>query len=224
MSKLSISFTLGKASTGNANIEHNNREFISNNVDVSRIVDNIIYVREDIHDVYDELFGEALQEYNDKQTRKDRKIYDYFQHIENDKRRETHYEILVQFGDSNNAGVGSENGQLATKMLDEYIRQFQERNPNLRNSLITALDYFIASENEIGETVSSKQATRLKTKILTHGRAFDYEGDANASIYFYGVEPAVIMKLLTIYINRGEEIIPTDYFSQLKKRRNKNAV
>jgi hypothetical protein len=132
MSKLSISFTLGKASTGNANIEHNNREFISNNVDVSRIVDNIIYVREDIHDVYDELFGEALQEYNDKQTRKDRKIYDYFQHIENDKRRETHYEILVQFGDSNNAGVGSENGQLATKMLDEYIRQFQERNPNLR--------------------------------------------------------------------------------------------
>jgi hypothetical protein len=93
----------------------------------------------------------------------------------------------------------------------------------LFNSLIAALDYFIASESEIGKTVSSQQATRLKAKILTHSRAFVYEGDANASIYFYGVEPAVIMKLLTIYINRGEEIIPKDYFSELKKRRNKNA-
>jgi len=94
----------------------------------------------------------------------------------------------------------------------------------LFNSLITALDYFIASENEIGETVSSQQATRLKAKILTHGRAFDYAGDDNASIYFYGVESAVIIKLLTIYINRGEEISPKNYFSKLEKRRSKYAV
>ena len=89
----------------------------------------------------------------------------------------------------------------------------------LFNSLITALDYFIATVSEIGETVSSKQATRLKTKILTHARAFDYDGDRNASIYFYGVEPAVIMKLLTIYINRGEDILPNNYYAELKKRR-----
>ena len=93
----------------------------------------------------------------------------------------------------------------------------------LFNSLITALDYFIATESEIGETVSSKQAIRLKSKILTHSRAFDYENESHASIYFYGVESAVIIKLLTIYINRGEEINPKDYFSELKKRRNKNA-
>jgi len=93
----------------------------------------------------------------------------------------------------------------------------------LFNSMITALDYFIASESENGETVYSQQATRLKAKILTHGRAFDYEGNANASIYFYGVEPAVIMKLLTIYINRGEEEQPKDYFAELKKRGKKSS-
>ena len=93
----------------------------------------------------------------------------------------------------------------------------------LFNTLMTALDFFIASEKIIGETTQSKQAIRLKEKILTHSRVFNYEGDENASIYFYGVEPAVIMKLLTIYINRGEEIIPNDYFSNLKKRRNKSA-
>ena len=91
----------------------------------------------------------------------------------------------------------------------------------LFNSLITALDYFIASESENGESVYSQQATQLKTKILTHARAFDYEGDANASIYFYGVESAVVMKLLTIYINRGEELLPTDYYTHLKHRKNR---
>ena len=98
----------------------------------------------------------------------------------------------------------------------------------LFNSLVSALDYFIASEREVGATVQSEQATRLKQKILTHARAFGKDdGDnnpceGNASIYFYGVEAAVVMKLLTIYINLGEEP-KADYFGQIKKRGKKNA-
>jgi len=64
MSKLSISFTLGKASAGKANIEHNNREFVSSNVDVTRMADNVTYIRQDIREAYEELFGDALQDYN----------------------------------------------------------------------------------------------------------------------------------------------------------------
>jgi hypothetical protein len=132
MSKLSCSFTLGKQSTGNANIEHNNREFISNNVDVSRLADNIVYVREDVRDVYDELFGEALKDYNAKQKRNDRKIHDYFEYVMNDSRKEAYYEIIVQFGDSDTAGIGTADGKFAIELLDEYARSFQQRNPNLR--------------------------------------------------------------------------------------------
>ncbi|MCL2071988.1 MAG: hypothetical protein FWH07_07130 [Oscillospiraceae bacterium] len=102
--------------------------------------------------------------------------------------------------------------------LDLYLPR------ELFNSMMTALDYFIATESEIGETVHSRQATRLKRKILTHGRAFSNNGDENVSIYFYGVEPAVMMKLLTIYINRGEENIPQDYYPELKRRKCKNEV
>ena len=91
----------------------------------------------------------------------------------------------------------------------------------LFNSLMNALDYLIASERDSGVTVFSQQATRLKDKILLHSRAFDYKNDSNASIYLFGVEPAVIIKLLTIYINRGEEIKPTDYYSHLKSRQKK---
>jgi regulator of replication initiation timing len=64
MKALSASFVLGKLSTGDANVAHNNRETIAGNVDVSRIADNIIYVQDGVRDVYDELFGEALEAYN----------------------------------------------------------------------------------------------------------------------------------------------------------------
>lgn len=131
MSKLSTSITMGKASVaGGANIGHNNREYLANNIDIHRLVDNITYVRWDIRDAYEELFGEALAEYNEKQTRADRKIEDYFWHIDSGSREESFYEIIVQFGDMDSAGVGTANGELAKNMLDEYIRGFNARNPN----------------------------------------------------------------------------------------------
>jgi len=91
------------------------------------------------------------------------------------------------------------------------------------DSLITALDYFIASETVVGENVQTQQAARLKSKILTHAYAVGSGRDARASIYLYGVEPALIIKLLAFYINRGEDEAPTNYFSQLKKRGNLSA-
>ena len=132
MNKLSCSFTLGELSAGKANIEHNNREFISNNVDVSRLANNIVYVQEDVRDVYDELFGNALETYNAKQKRNDRKIHDYFEYVMNDSRKEAYYEIIVQFGDSDTAGTDAPDGKFAVELLDEYARSFQQRNPNLR--------------------------------------------------------------------------------------------
>jgi len=133
MKKLSTSFTIGKAGVkGGANVEHNNREFISRNVDISRTVNNITYVRQDVREVYDELFGTVLAEYNAKQTRKDRQIHDYFTHISEGGREEAYYEAIIQFGDSETAAIGSENGELAKKMLDEYMRSFEVRNPRLK--------------------------------------------------------------------------------------------
>lgn len=132
MSGLSTSFTLGKASVQHgANVEHNNRKFISGNINPEKISENIIYVQQDVHDAYQELFGDALAEYNSRQTRSDRVIHDYYQHVSNSKREEAYYEIIVQFGDSKTAPCGSTNGEIAKQMLDEYIRGFKKRNPNL---------------------------------------------------------------------------------------------
>ena len=63
-----ISFVKGKG-----NVNHNNREFVTENVDPDRIKDNISYVQQDLVSAYEEHFGEAIKAYDSKQTRNDRK-------------------------------------------------------------------------------------------------------------------------------------------------------
>lgn len=99
---LSVSFRVDDGVLG-----HNNREFIADNVDGERISDNITYVRRDIREVYDELFGKALAEYNAKQRRNDRRIEDYYEHIKSSDRVKPFYEVVVQFGDVQTCGLKS---------------------------------------------------------------------------------------------------------------------
>ena len=132
MEKFSISFTLGKAAAPHgANTNHNNRRFIASNVDSSRVAENIIFKQQDVRDAYRQLFEKSLQEYNAKQTRRDRVIMDYYGHIAASKREEAFYEIVVQFGDCETSPCGSARGDLAKQMLQSYMRDFQRRNPNL---------------------------------------------------------------------------------------------
>ena len=64
-------------------IEHNNRDFVAKNVNADKIDDNITYVKKDLRELYDELFSEALNKYNEKQNRADRVILNYYDHIKN---------------------------------------------------------------------------------------------------------------------------------------------
>ena len=113
-------------------IEHNNRDFFTDNVDKSRTVNNITYIKRDLRELYHELFDEALAEYNARQNRTDRQIPDYYEHIRKGKKEKLFQEIIVMFGNSENCGVGSDNWETAVKLLDEYMREFEKRNPNLK--------------------------------------------------------------------------------------------
>lgn len=113
-------------------IDHNNREFIPKNVDAGRIQDNITYSKRNIREVYDELFGQALTEYNVKQKRADRKILNYYEHIKSDGRLKPFYEIVVQFGDIETCGLKSGKWEQAKLLLDDYMKDFESRNPNLK--------------------------------------------------------------------------------------------
>ena len=117
---------------GKGSVNHNSRKFKAENVDGSRTHLNIDYCNENIQKVYHELFDEALERYNTKQTRSDRKIENYYEKIRNSKQEKTFHELILQIGDKENMSAESENGQLARQILDEYFRGFQKRNPQLK--------------------------------------------------------------------------------------------
>lgn len=66
---------------GTGSMGHNNRKFITENVDPARTEQNITLCRENLKQVYHELFDEALAEYNAKKTKTRDKIPDYYRHI-----------------------------------------------------------------------------------------------------------------------------------------------
>ena len=125
--KRTISFMTGKGS-----VNHNSRKFHAKNTDPERSYLNVEYCNENLKDVYHELFDEALARYNEKQTRGNRRIDDYYEKIRSSKQEKPFHEIILQIGDKDNMGAKTENGQLAAKVLDKYMQDFQRRNPTLK--------------------------------------------------------------------------------------------
>ena len=120
------------AMVGKGSVNHNSRKFKAENVDGERSHLNIDYCNENIKKVYHDLFDEALKRYNDKQTRADRKMANYYEKIRNAKQEKPFHELILQIGDKENMSAKSENGVLARQVLDEYYYGFQERNPQLK--------------------------------------------------------------------------------------------
>lgn len=120
------------AMVGQGSVNHNSRKFHAKNTDPERSHLNITYCQENIKTVYHELFDEALERYNAKQTRADRRIEDYYEKIRSGKQEKPFHEIILQVGNRDDMSADSEEGQLAAAVLDEYMKGFQERNPQLR--------------------------------------------------------------------------------------------
>ncbi len=125
--KRTISGRIDKGSIG-----HNNRVFIASNVDKSRTHENITLVREDIQSVYHELFDKALADYNARQKRKDRRIKNYYEHINHSKQEKLFYEVIFQIGNTEDTHCGTPEAAVATKALTDFIKGFQQRNPHIR--------------------------------------------------------------------------------------------
>ena len=201
--KRTISFMTGKGS-----VNHNSRKFHAKNTDPERSCLNVEYCNENVKDVYHELFDEALTRYNEKQTRSDRRIDDYYEKIRSGKQEKPFHEIILQIGDKDNMGAKTENGRLAAKVLDKYMRDYQRRNPTLRvfsaylhmdeatpHLHIDFVPYTTGSRRGIDTRVSLKQAlsalgfkggTRRETEL---NQWVAYEKEQLAAVMReYGIE------------------------------------
>ena len=116
---------------GKGSVAHNTRSFSAKNVDKERSCKNIEFCNRNLKEVYHELFDDALERYNAKQKRNDRKIDDYYEKIRQGKQEKLFHEVIFQIGNRDDTNAKSEEGQLAKEILTEFMEQFQRRNPNL---------------------------------------------------------------------------------------------
>ena len=164
--KRTISAMVGKGS-----LNHNSREFYASNVDPNRSHLNIEFCREDIRNVYHELFDEAQERFNAKQTRNDRRIEDYYEKICSSKQEKPFHEIVLQIGNKDDTGIHTELAETAKQCLIEYANGFQARNPTLHvfwshlhmdeatpHLHIDFVPYITGSKRSMDTRVSLKQA------------------------------------------------------------------
>lgn len=123
---------------GKGSLMHNRRDYerigrdLPDNIDESRTSENIVLVDRDLRDAYRQIFGDALQNFNDKQKRTDRKINDYLDHIAKSRNGEKlFYEDVVQWG-SKDDFTDPATVEKAKESLLEYAQSFEDRNPNLK--------------------------------------------------------------------------------------------
>lgn len=94
---------------------------------------NVICRNIPIEDAYEQLFGKALNEYNQRQidvNHPERQIKNYYDHISRSKQEKPFYEFVVAFGNMNDKNTDIY--PVLQRCLDEYITNFDERNPNFK--------------------------------------------------------------------------------------------
>ena len=123
-----ISFHNGSNWSRGHNIRDERYTSKQEHINSSLSANNIIVCDVPVRQAYEEIFRQAVQEYNDRQTRKDRKIDCYYDKIKQDKRKHPVYECIVQIGDRNDTG---NNAELEKQALIRYAQKWAERNPNL---------------------------------------------------------------------------------------------
>lgn len=138
MIELSTSFCKGRG-----NLEHNKRNlfYALSNVNMEKSSSNIALVDDDLHETYTRLFDSAVREHDEKETRKDRKINDYYEFQRKQKAKgngakkgqpkKLFTEFVIQFGSRKTVDLNEISDELLIQMYTEYFNSFRKRNPNL---------------------------------------------------------------------------------------------
>ncbi len=129
-----------KTNPRQTNIRHNNRELTEKefrsdahkHIQREKSKYNIQIFKRDIKDVYHDLFDDALNAYNAKQKRKDRKIDDYYKHVQKSKNLDLQREFIVAVGNKADwEKMNFEEKQEVGEALARYVRDFNERHDNM---------------------------------------------------------------------------------------------
>lgn len=126
-----ISFHNGTVWSRGHNIRIRDERYVGKqeHIDKTLTEQNVTIRDVPVRQAYAEIFGKAVEEYNAKQKRSDRRIMDYYDKIKHDKRKHPVYECIVQIGDRFDTGHIA---KLEKQALQRFAEEWDKRNPNLR--------------------------------------------------------------------------------------------
>lgn len=127
--KVTIATHNGSAAHRDHNIRNEKVVSKEDHIDPKGVHEN--WIDERPRDAYDRIFGDAVDRYNVKQTREDRKITSYYNQIRDSEKQHPVYEMIIGvYSKDHNKGVMMpEEDQKA--ILREFVDGWKERNPNL---------------------------------------------------------------------------------------------
>jgi len=185
---------------------HNVRDerAIKNQTHIDREKGIEIWKDEKPRDAYRRLFGQAVKDYNEKQTRADRRIDDYYNKIHESKKQHPVYEMIVQVGSKDNPVSDA----TSKEILREYYSTWDERNPNLeligaylhpdeKGSIHLHCDYVPVAEYEKG------LAVRAGLNRAFEAQGFEKAGKSTPQMQWEKSENAYLERLCR---DRGLEV------------------
>lgn len=188
MAELSYSFHMGSGKNAINNAtdlakteRHNGREYADYNTwkeqnglennytkqDNVYLVGNKDLVK-NIKDLYQKEFSQAIKEYNSKQTRADRQITNYFNHVSKLKNQQVATELIIQVGSRENwENLSLKDRQKTLPIFQNQIAKFQANYPDFRIAqAIVHLDESTPHLHVVGIPIGySKNGKGLSKKI-----------------------------------------------------------
>lgn len=221
--RATISTHNGSTAHRDHNIRNRNVTRHEEHIDAER--PHEIWLDEKPQEAYQRIFGEALQKYNDSQTREDRKINDYYKHICKDSKKHPVYEMIV--------GVYPEKGQrinepIQREILKKFVDEWKERNPNL---LVCGAYYHADEQGEphvhidyipVAHNYAKGMEVQNGLVKALGEQGFEKRGKETAQIQWERRENKALEEICKEYgievirPNRGLEHLTTDEYKQAK--------
>ena len=163
---------------GKGSLTHNRRDFVADNVDPERVEKNIVYCNESLRAVYHELFDEAVEKYNAKQKRKDRRIEDYYEKVRTSKQEKLFHEVIMQIGNRENMGAVTDNGELIDFV--PYVSGWKGKGMETKVSMKQALASLGFTGGSKGDTEYNQwidgEKEQLAAVMARHGIEWEKKG------------------------------------------------
>ena len=146
--------------------KHNYRKY-DNNTELIEIIKGTTSLYNDVVELYQNEFNEAVEEYNSKQTRDDRKITDYFKKISENSKNDLACEIIIELGNKKYWDTKDDKFKhKMTNVFKEQMKDLEELIPNFKiASAIIHYDETSPHLHIVGVPIKSKNKNGMSKQV-----------------------------------------------------------